>query len=194
MPFFSSTAKYIATALPAALLGGVLYTQPTQAQTLTVVDAAGHPVGVLTPAQSAAPPMFDAIDRMMDQEFAAMEAEQRQMMGLVNQVISAPAGRMPAPVRAVDAHGRMPQATMYQTVTTITWGANGTPCAQTISSSQQGQAAPIVQVATRGDSTCNARLSSGGVPVSSPSPQARTLTPAVDMSVDHPSGASSKPF
>jgi len=191
MPISGSIKKGALCALATILIGGGLATQPTQAETLTVVDARGRPVGVLVPQQVQAPPAFDAIDQMMDREFAAMEARQRHMMQLIDQTLSTPAMAMPTPALDTrDGHG---QGSMYQSVTTISWGSNGTPCSQTVTSTSNGHAAPVVQVATRGDAACAAKMSAT-TNRQAPAPRMQDLTPAVDTATPATDRATPRPF
>lgn len=177
MPICKSARTGAVCALATMLIGGNLATRPVQAQTLAVIDASGHKVGVIVPRQVETPSTFDAIDQMMDREFAAMEARQQQMMRLIDQAMSGPDAARPAPALDTrDGHG---QASVYQSVTTISWGGNGTPCSQTVTSTTNGHAAPVVQVATRGDATCTATLAPA-TNRQAPATRAQGLTPAVD--------------
>ncbi|WP_232272375.1 hypothetical protein [Komagataeibacter europaeus] len=175
-------------ALAAMLMGGGLATRPAQAQTLTVIDASGHPVGVIVPRQVEAPPMLDAIDQMMDRELAEMEARQQRMMRLIDQAMPNPAAALPTPALDTrDGHG---QASMYQSVTTISWDSNGAPCSQTVTSTSNGRAAPVVQVATRGDAACAAKMAPAANR-QAPATRTQDLTPAMDttparQAVAHP--------
>ncbi|GBQ40105.1 hypothetical protein AA18890_0693 [Komagataeibacter europaeus LMG 18890] len=170
------------------LMGGGLATRPAQAQTLTVIDASGHPVGVIVPRQVEAPPMLDAIDQMMDRELAEMEARQQRMMRLIDQAMPNPAAALPTPALDTrDGHG---QASMYQSVTTISWDSNGAPCSQTVTSTSNGRAAPVVQVATRGDAACAAKMAPAANR-QAPATRTQDLTPAMDttparQAVAHP--------
>ncbi|AHI26275.1 hypothetical protein H845_2345 [Komagataeibacter xylinus E25] len=177
MPMYKSARTGALCALSAMLIGGGLATRPAQAQTLTVIDASGHKVGVIVPRQVDAPPAFDAIDQMMDREFAAMEARQQQMMRLIDQTMANPAAALPTPALDTrDGHG---QGSMYQSVTTISWSGNGAPCSQTVTSTSNGHAAPVVQVATRGDAACAAKMAPA-TNRQAPATRTQDLTPAVD--------------
>ena len=191
MPISGSIKKSASCALATVMIAGGLASQPARAQTLTVVDASGRPVGVLLPRQMEAPPAFDAIDQMMDREFAAMEAHQQRMMRLIDQTLSTPAVASPtAAPETRDGHG---QGSMYQSVTTISWGGNGVPCSQTVTSTSNGHAAPVIQVSTRGDAACAAKMSPAANP-QAPAARTRDLTPAVDTATLPADRATPRPF
>lgn len=191
MPMCKSVRTGTLCALATALIGGSLATHPALAQTLTVIDASGHKVDIIVPRQVAARPAFDAIDQMMDREFAAMEARQQQMMHLMDQTMSSPVAALPTP--ALDTRNAHGQGSMYQSVTTISWGSNGIPCSQTVTSTSNGNSAPVVQVATRGDATCTARLTPA-TNRQTPATQAQDLTPAVDTTPSPARRITSRPF
>ncbi len=180
--------------LTAALAGGAALPAPARAQAvIQVVDSQGRPVGVLlkTPGVAALPsgfasPMagFEALDRMMARQMAAMEEEQKQMIALMNQG----SVNQAAATHAVDVnsvHGRAaPGGSVYQSVTMISWSGNGATCAQTVTQSQNGNAAPVVHVSATGSADrCGKVVSGRNIPeMAAPSGAARhpDLVPAVD--------------
>lgn len=153
---------------------------PAQAQgNLRVIDAQGHQVGILVPVQNipALPSisdiaMFDALDRMITSDIGVMEAADRKLT--VRLVIT---------LRAVPAiEHRLPKQVMSeQRVTAVSIGGPNASCTQTITSTSNGQSAPIVHVSSTGGKACSTLVSSLSVgKPESQKPKTTTLTPAVD--------------
>lgn len=159
---------------------------PAQAQdTLRVVDARGHKVGILVPVQgiatTAAMPdidiMFEAVDRMMARNMALMEAVDRAL-----------GSRLDGVLRAVPAVGHdLPKQSMsWQRFEAVSTGGP-TACTQTITITSNGQAAPIVHVSRTGSKSC-ATLPAPTA-VDNPGGQktvSTALTPAVETRMEVP--------
>lgn len=159
---------------------------PAQAQdTLRVVDARGHQVGILVPVQgiatTAAMPdidiMFEAVDRMMARNMALMEAVDRTL-----------GSRLDGVLRAVPAVGHdLPKQSMsWQRFEAVSTGGP-TACTQTITITSNGQAAPIVHVSRTGSKSC-ATLPAP-MAVDNPGDQkagSTALTPAVETRTEVP--------
>ena len=158
---------------------------PAQAQdTLRVVDARGHQVGILVPVQgiatTAAMPdidMFEAVDRMMARNMALMEAVDRTL-----------GSRLDGVLRAVPAVGHdLPKQSMsWQRFEAVSTGGP-TACTQTITITSNGQAAPIVHVSRTGSKSCAALPAS--MAVDNPGGQktgSTALTPAVETRTEVP--------
>ncbi|MCP1271604.1 hypothetical protein [Acetobacter cerevisiae] len=158
---------------------------PAQAQdTLRVVDARGHQVGILVPVQgiatTAAMPdidMFEAVNRMMARNMALMEAVDRTL-----------GSRLDGVLRAVPAVGHdLPKQSMsWQRFEAVSTGGP-TACTQTITITSNGQAAPIVHVSRTGSKSC-ATLPAP-MAVDDPGGQktgSTALTPAVETRTEVP--------
>lgn len=156
---------------------------PAQAQdTLRVVDARGHQVGILVQgiATTAAMPdidMFEAVDRMMARNMALMEAVDRTL-----------GSRLDGVLRAVPAVGHdLPKQSMsWQRFEAVSTGGP-TACTQTITITSNGQAAPIVHVSRTGSKSC-ATLPAP-MAVDDPGDQktgSTALTPAVETRTEVP--------
>ncbi|OUJ15696.1 hypothetical protein HK27_07610 [Acetobacter orientalis] len=158
---------------------------PAQAQdTLRVVDARGHQVGILVPVQgiamTAAMPdinMFEAVDHMMAQDMALMAAIDRTLT-------SRPDG-VP---RAVPAVGYdLPKQSMFWQHFEAVSASGPTACTQTITITSNGQAAPIVHVSRTGSKSCATLPAS--MAIDNPGDQktgSTALTPAVETRTEVP--------
>jgi hypothetical protein len=160
---------------------------PAQAQdTLRIVDARGHQVGILVPvpvpgiATTAAMPgidIFEAVDRMMARNMALMQAVDRTLASRLDGVLRA--------VPAVD-HDLPKQNMSWQRFETVGTGGP-TACMQTITITSNGQAAPIVHVSRTGSNACAALAAP--MAVDNPGDQkagSTALTPAVEMRTEVP--------
>lgn len=158
---------------------------PAQAQdTLRVVDARGHQVGILVPVQgiatTAALPdidMFDAVNRMMARNMALMEAVDRTL-----------GSRLGGALRAVPAvsHDLPKQSMSWQRFEAVSTGGP-IACTQTITITSDGQAAPIVHVSRTGSNACAALAAQMAVDnLGDQKAGSTALTPAVETLTEDP--------
>ncbi|MCH4090030.1 hypothetical protein [Acetobacter sp.] len=137
---------------------------------IRVVDAQGHQVGLLIRAPAASRPaglvpmqsVFETMDRMMAQQMAMMRQAQQNMQEIAGHTLAT------APVE---------RGASYQSITSMSWGRDGATCSQTVTVSQNGQAAPVVHVS---DMAGKAGCMQGGAASSTPD-----ATPAVPQIVHH---------
>lgn len=130
-------------------------TMPAQAQdTLRVVDARGHQVGILVPApdisdaaETSDIAMFDALDRMMARDMAAMEATHRELLAHLNR----PLHTMPA----VD-HNATNQSASWQGFEVVSIGGPNASCTQTVTMTSNGRSAPVIHTSSTGGNACAA--------------------------------------
>lgn len=159
---------------------------PAQAQdTLRVVDARGHQVGILVPVQGIATTaamldidiMFEAVDRMMARNMALMEAVDRTL-----------GSRLGGALRAVPAvsHDLPKQSMSWQRFEAVSTGGP-IACAQTITITSDGQAAPIVHVSRTGSNACAALAAPIAVDnLGDQKAGSTALTPAVETLTEVP--------
>ncbi|MBE7619724.1 hypothetical protein GL297_08780 [Komagataeibacter sp. FXV2] len=153
---------------------------PAQAQdTLRVVDARGHQVGILVPApdvsgvaEASDIAMFDALDRMMARDMAAMEATHRELMAHVVQSMHT--------IPSVD-HNAPNRGASWQSFEVVSIGGPAASCTQTVTMTSNGRSAPIIHTSSTGGNACAALAA----PVSVGKPERKDtripdLVPAVD--------------
>lgn len=165
-------------AVAALALGAA--TMPAQAQdTLRVVDARGHQVGILVPApdvsgvaETSDIAMFDALDRMMARDMAAMEATHRELMAHL--------GHSLRTIPSVD-HNAPNRGASWQSFEVVSIGGPAASCTQTVTMTSNGRSAPIIHTSSTGGNACAALAT----PVSVGKPERKDtripdLVPAVD--------------
>ncbi|AQS84332.1 MAG: hypothetical protein ABF876_16650 [Acetobacter aceti] len=176
MRFFrqSFLVRFSVSALVAGMAAAALSSHALAQEIIRVVDAQGHQIGVLirTPSGMAedvasAQSFFENMDRMLAQQMAIMQRSEQHMLEIAHQ----------SPADGVVG------GTSYQSVTSISWGGRGTVCSQTITTSQNGESAPVVHVSGTGNGTGCMHDSSASSARSDPSQSAhqQDLIPAVDV-------------